>query len=299
MASCAPISGDSKDPEPPAPIVLNTSVAWVSMREGLVQFDNGTQGAGTVGVVVSKEDTPPTYASVKDLPGFYTRKTKADGTARTVYLSMTDKMTTAKFNANVTVSVNGQATDFVSAITAAPELLHPNTNYYAYFYEITGTTGTAIKKLEFTTENCPAVYPSTEGTYSNVYNQIRADSSSPTIEYKTSESYLIPARFYYVSVSGATTHQFQRNTTFYTISTIAGTTRPLGSLGNFGLANLFYDLYNMTPSGPDENLTLWDEMIGIGPLNTHNLSEFWKIDHRFGGRDFLFYDNKKAVLVTE
>ncbi|WGK68288.1 hypothetical protein P0082_07310 [Candidatus Haliotispira prima] len=296
LSACAPISGDSKDPEPPAPIVLDTSVAWVSMREGLVQFNNGTQGVRTIGVVASKEATAPAYANVRDLPGFYTRKTKVDGTPRTVYLSMTDKMTTAKFNANVTVSVNGQATDFVSAIAAAPELLHPNTNYYAHFYEITGTTGTAIKKLEFTTENFPAVYPSSEGTYSNVYNQIRADSSSPAIEYKTSESYLIPARFYYVSVSGAMDHQFLRETNFYRISTVTGTTRPLG---NPMPAILFYDLYNMTPSGPEENLTLWDEMIGIGPLNTYNLSEHWRIDHAFGGRAFLFYDNKKAVSVTE
>ncbi|WGK68880.1 hypothetical protein P0082_10380 [Candidatus Haliotispira prima] len=170
-------------------------MAWVSMREGLVQFDNGTQGARTIGVIVSKDTTPPVYTDVKDLPGFYTRKTKADGTTRTVYLSMTDKMTIAKFNANVTISVDGEAAGFVSAINSVPEILHPNSNYYAHFYEITDTAGTAIEKLEFTTEDFPSTYPTSRETYSSFHNQITAGSTSPAIEYKTSENYLILLRY--------------------------------------------------------------------------------------------------------
>ncbi|WGK68902.1 hypothetical protein P0082_10505 [Candidatus Haliotispira prima] len=305
LSACDPLPDTSDPPaaQPPAAANLNTSMAWVSMREGLAQFDNGTQGTRTIGVIVSKDATPPAYANVKDLPGFYTRKTKADGTARTVYLSMTDKMTVAKFNASVTVSVDGGATGFVSAIDSAPELLHPNSNYYAHFYEITGAAGTAIEKLEFTTENFPTIYPTTRGTYSSVYNKIATGSTSPAIEYKTSESYLIPARFYYVS--GSAINQFLQSITFHRVIPSSGTIRPFR---NPSPVILFYDLYNMTPSGPNENITLWDEMIGIGSIiymdndgktYTHSLSEDWKINHQFGGQEFSFYDNKKAVLVTD
>ncbi|WGK68766.1 InlB B-repeat-containing protein [Candidatus Haliotispira prima] len=270
---------------------LNTSMAWVSMREGLVQFDNGTQGIKTIGVVVSKDATAPAYANIKDLPGFYTRTTKADGTPRTAYLSMTDKMTVAKFNANVTVSVDGGSTGFVSAIAAAPELLHPNTDYYAHFYDIAGTTSTAIEKLAFTTENFPATYPTTRGTYSSFYNQITAGSTSPAMEYKASESYLVPARFYYFLTSGGPYHwRFSSNPTIEMAETSTNT-RPLG---NSVPPLLVYDVYNIAASGPGTSVSLWDTMI-----KTTNFSYPVSIDYLFGGQEFFFFNKNKTVLVSE
>ncbi|WGK69955.1 InlB B-repeat-containing protein [Candidatus Haliotispira prima] len=280
-------------------LTLNTSMAWVSMREGLVQFDNGTpndtpnntQRLKTIGVIVSKDAAAPAYTGVKDLPGFYTRETKADGTPRTVYLSMTDKMTSAKFNAGITVSVDGSATGFVSPIAAAPELLHPNTDYYAHFYDIAGATGTAIEKLAFTTENFPATYPTTRGTYSSFYNQVTAGSTSPAIEYKASESYLIPARFhYFLTIGGSYLLRFSLNPTI-TISETGTNTRPFG---NPVPGLLIYDLYNIAASGPGTSVGLWDTMI-----KTANLSFSCTIDHAFGSHQFTFYENNKAVLVTE
>ncbi|WGK70217.1 hypothetical protein P0082_04985 [Candidatus Haliotispira prima] len=267
-------------------------MAWVSMREGLVQFDNGTEGVRTIGVIVSRQDTPAAYAQVKDLPGFYTRKTKADGTPRTVYLSMTDKMTATKFNTLVTVSVDGSATGFVSAIAAVPELLHPNTNYYAHFYEITGTTGTAIEKLEFTTENFPASYPTTRGTYSSFYDQITAAGTSPTMEYKASEIYLIPLRYHYF-LTGGGPYVFRQGAKAPRIMPEASINmRPFGTSQP---TVLIYDLYNINLSGPDTNATLWDGMIKL----IVNLNNILKTDSLFGGDEFLVYDNKKAVLITE
>ncbi|WGK68878.1 hypothetical protein P0082_10370 [Candidatus Haliotispira prima] len=293
LLACAPLpdTGDPPAAQPPAAANLNASMAWVSMREGLVQFDNGTEGARTIGVIVSKDATAPVYTNVKDLPGFYTRKTKADGTARTVYLSMTDKMTIAKFNANVTVSVDGGAAGFVSAIDSVPELLHPNTGYYAHFYETTGTAGTAIEKLEFTTGKFPTTYPTSRGTYSNFYNQIAAGSSSPTMEYKTSENYLIPLRYHYFLTAGgpyafrfSTRPPYEMGETSINMRPFETTIPPI----------LIYDVYNITPSGPGTSVTLWDGMIKIGTLD-----ETSRIDILLGGDEYLSYDNKKAVLVTE
>ncbi|WGK69918.1 hypothetical protein P0082_03405 [Candidatus Haliotispira prima] len=267
-------------------------MAWVSMREGLVQFDNGTQGVKTIGVVVSRDTTPPTYAGVKGLPGFYTRKTKTDGTSRTVYLSMTDKMTGTKLNARGIISVDGQATDFVSAIAAAPDILHPNTKYYAHFYEITGTTGTAIEKLEFTTEDFPTTYPTSRVTYSGFHNQISAGSTSPSIEYKSSESYLLPIRFYYVHTNGGPYALTLGVIASIEMQEASQYMRPLTtpSLG----VGLFYDLYNITPSGPGTRVALWDGVVKIPDFRS-----IMKIDISFGGDEFSLYDNKKAVLVTE
>ncbi|WGK70434.1 InlB B-repeat-containing protein [Candidatus Haliotispira prima] len=278
---------------------LNTSMAWVSMREGLVQFDNGTpndtpnntQGLKTIGVIVSKDAAAPAYAGVKDLPGFYTRETKTDGTPRTVYLSMTDKMTSAKFNAGITVSVDGGSTGFVSAVATAPELLHPNTGYYAHFYDIVGATGTAIEKLAFTTENFPATYPATRGTYSSFYNQVTAGSTSPNMEYKASESYLIPARFYYfLTTGGGYLWRFSSNPSVRMYEPTTNT-RPFG---NSAPPLLVYDLYNIAASGPGTSVSLWD-----GMAKTTNLSFSVAIDYLFGGQEFDFFANNKAVLVTE
>ncbi|WGK69339.1 hypothetical protein P0082_00340 [Candidatus Haliotispira prima] len=297
MLACTPLSDtknpDTGDPAPPAAASLNVSMAWVSMREGLVQWDNGTQGVKIIGVVVSRADIAPSYAEVKDLPGFYTRKTKADGTPRTVYLSMTDKMTVTKFSVGNFVSVDGGAAGFVSAIAAAPELLHPNTDYYAHFYEVTATTGTAIEKLKFTTENFPGSYPTSRGTYSSFYAQIAAGSTSPAMEYKNTENYLIPARYYYFITGGGPyifTLGFEPPTEFTEIS---GKMRPLSRSNDPEL--LFYDLYRITPSGPGENAILWDGMIKISILNLETVS----IDAVLGGEEFLFYRNKKMVSVTE
>ncbi|WGK70218.1 hypothetical protein P0082_04990 [Candidatus Haliotispira prima] len=265
-------------------------MAWVSMREGLVQFDNGTEGVRTIGVVVSADSTPAAYTEVQGLPGFYTRKTKADGTPRTVYLSMTDKMTATKFNTLVTVSVDGSATGFVSAIAAVPELLHPNTKYYAHFYEITGTVGTAIEKLKFTTEDFPSSYPTTRGTYSSFYDQITAGSTSPTMEYKASEIYLIPTRYQYYSTTGGP-YAFYVNGDNYELLEASPNIRPFE---NIAPPRLFYDLYNITTSGPDTNVVLWDGML----KKEYGLNEAG-IDLTFGGDTFRYYDNKKAVLITE
>ncbi|WGK69919.1 hypothetical protein P0082_03410 [Candidatus Haliotispira prima] len=273
---------------------LNASMAWVSMREGLLQFDNGTQGVKTIGVVVSRETESAAYASVKDLPGFYTRKTKADGTARTVYLSMTDKMTAAKFRTKTTVSVDGGATGFVSAIAAVPEILHPNTKYYAHLYEVTGTTGTAVEKLEFTTEDFPAAYPTSMGTYSPFYNQIAAGNSSPTLEYKASEIYLVPTRYYYIEASGSYVLRVGTSITYDLDPTSPVNTRPFSNIVSTTATGLFYDLYNITPSGPGTSVNLWDGMI-----RTFDLNYILRIDAGVGGKEFIFYDNKKAVLVTE
>ncbi|WGK68871.1 hypothetical protein P0082_10335 [Candidatus Haliotispira prima] len=299
LLACAPLpdSGDPPAAQPPAAVDLNASMAWVSMREGLLQFDNGTQGVRTISVVVSKDAAAPDYADVKDLPGFYTRKTKADGTARTVYLSMTDKMTVAKFNANVTVSVDGGATGFVSAIDSAPELLHPNTNYYAHFYEITGTTGTAVKKLEFTTENFPSTYPTTRGTYSSFYNQVTAGSTSPNMEYKASESFFIPTRFHFFVVGGGP-YALVHNDSMHDLSShdLPETSANMRPLRNSVPPLLFYDLYNITSSGPGTSVTIWDGMIKRG--ETEGLGT-GSIHHSFGGDNFFYYRNQKAVLVTE
>ncbi|WGK69138.1 hypothetical protein P0082_11745 [Candidatus Haliotispira prima] len=272
---------------------LNTSMAWVSMREGLIQFDNGTQGARTIGVVVSKDATPAAYDSVRDLPGFYTRITKTDGTPRTVYLSMTDEMTAAKFNANVTVSVDGAATGFVSALVAAPEILHPNTKYYAHFYEITGTTGTVIEKLEFTTEDFPSSYPTSRGTYSNFYRQITADSTSLTMEYKASERYLIPTRFHYLLIGGGPYTFTHGNALPHELPEASQRMRPFGNAIPGGLL-LFYDLYNITTSGPLTGVALWD-----GMMKSSNLSSRVHMDSVLGGAEYIFYDNKKLAPVTE
>ncbi|WGK69791.1 hypothetical protein P0082_02700 [Candidatus Haliotispira prima] len=266
-------------------------MAWVSMREGLVQFDNGTQGIKTIGVVVSKDATAPAYADVKDLPGFYTRTTKADGTARTAYLSMTDEMTTAKFNANVTVSVDGGATGFVSAIMSAPEILHPNTQYYAHFYEITDTTGTAIEKLEFTTEDFPSSYPTTRETYSSFYDQISAGSTSPDIEYKVSENYLIPARLHYFLTGGG---PYVFRIELLTPRELPEASINMRPLGTAVPPHLIYDLYNITTSGPGTSVTLWDGMIKASLS-----SKIIKTEAVLGGENFIFLNSKKAVLVTE
>ncbi|WGK70400.1 hypothetical protein P0082_05930 [Candidatus Haliotispira prima] len=278
-------------------------MAWVSMREGLVQLDNGTQGIRTIGVIVSRETEPPAYAGVKDLPGFYTRKTKTDGTPRTVYLSMTDKMTAAAFTGKRTVSVDGQATGFVRAIAAAPELLHPNTKYYAHFYEIadaTGTTGAAIEKLEFTTEDFPASFPTARGTYSRFYDQIAAGSSSPAMEYKASEIYFIPTRYYFIETSGFYVFSLDSGIivdsgiTYDISATSPVNRRPFPNITSTSETGLFYDVYNMTASGPGTGVRLWDGMLRIFDLNSLH-----RIDAGFGGNEFIFYVNNKAVLVTE
>ncbi|WGK70216.1 hypothetical protein P0082_04980 [Candidatus Haliotispira prima] len=296
LPACAPLSDnknpDNSDPAPPAAVSLNASMAWVSMREGLVQFDNGTEGVRTIGVIVSRQDTPAAYAEVKDLPGFYTRKTKADGTPRTVYLSMTDKMTDTKFNTLVTVSVDGSATGFVSAIAAVPELLHPNTNYYAHFYEITDNAGTAIEKLKFTTEDFPATYPTTRATYSSFYDQITAAGTSPAMEYKASEIYLIPLRYHYFLTGGGPYVFTHGSESPVAMPETSINMRPLGTSQP---AALIYDLYNITLSGPGTSVTLWDGMTKLSV----NLSEILKADGGLGGDEYIFYDNKKAVLVTE
>ncbi|WGK69479.1 hypothetical protein P0082_01065 [Candidatus Haliotispira prima] len=295
MLACVPLSDtknpDTEDPAPPAAANLNVSMAWVSMREGLVQLDNGTQGVKTIGVVVSRADIAPAYAEVKDLPGFYTRKTKADGTPRTVYLSMTDKMTVTKFNANMVISVDGQATGFVSAIAAAPEILHPNTDYYAHFYEVTVPTGTAIEKLKFTTENFPDTFPASRGTYSSFYSRITSGSVSPAIEYKASEICLIPFRYHYFTVSGGP-YTFTPGTTAPNeMPEAAKHTRPFGTTVP---PNVIYDVYNITPSGPGTSVALWDGMIKSG-----NVSWTVKKNISFGGDEFAFYNNRKTVLVSE
>ncbi|WGK68193.1 hypothetical protein P0082_06820 [Candidatus Haliotispira prima] len=266
-------------------------MAWVSMREGLVQFDNGTEGVKTIGVITSKDATAPGYAGVKDLPGFYTRKTKADGTPRTVYLSMTDQMTVTQFNTHITVSVDGQATGFVNAIAAAPEILHPNTKYYVHFYEIADTTGTAIEKLEFTTEDFPAAYPTSRGTYSSFYNQITDGSTSPAMEYKASESYLMPLRYHYFLTGGGPYVFTVGVNASHEMPEISKLTRPFG---NTNPANLVYDLYNITLSGPGTSVSLWDGMIKL-----NNLGLVITISYSLGGSPLTFYRNKKAVLVTE
>ncbi|WGK69741.1 hypothetical protein P0082_02435 [Candidatus Haliotispira prima] len=265
-------------------------MAWVSMREGLVQLDNGTEGVKTIGVVVSRETEPAAYASVKDLPGFYTRKTKADGTPRTVYLSMTDKMTVAKFNANITISVDGQATGFVSAVTAAPELLHPNTKYYAHFYEITDATGTTIEKLEFTTENFPSTYPTTRGRYSSLYDKVAAGSTSPAIEHKTSESYLLPFRYHYLHRGGGP-YAFTVSNRTYEFSESSTLMRPFS---NSTPPGVFYDLYNMAPSGPGTNVELWDTVIRSG-----SITDTVRLDEFYGGDPSSIIHIRNSVLVTE
>ncbi|WGK69752.1 InlB B-repeat-containing protein [Candidatus Haliotispira prima] len=274
-------------------LTLNTSMAWVSMREGLVQFDNGTQGTRTIGVIVSKDATAPAYTNIKDLPGFYTRTTKAEGTPRTVYLSLTDKMTVAKFNTDMTISVDGGATGFVSAIATAPELLHPNTGYYVHFYDIADATGTAIEKLLFTTENFPATYPTTRGTYSSFHNQVTAGSTSPAMEYKASESYLIPARFHYFLTSGGDYIWRFSGFAANQMPETGTNTRPFGNTLETPTL-LIYDVYNITSSGPTTSVSLWDTMI-----KTTNLSFLGTIDYLFGSHQFAFYENNKAVLVTE
>ncbi|WGK69753.1 hypothetical protein P0082_02500 [Candidatus Haliotispira prima] len=294
MLACAPLPDTDEPPaaEPPVAASLNASMAWVSMREGLVQFDNGTQGAKTIGVIVSRETTAPAYDSVKDLPGFYTRTTKADGTARTVYLSMTDKMTTAKFNANVTVSVDGGPTGFVSAVDSAPEILHPNTQYYAHFYEITGTTGTAIEKLEFTTEGFPTAFPTSRGTYSSLYDQIATGSTSPAIEYKSTqtESYLFPIRLHYFITAGGP-YAFTHGA--FAPNELPEASKHMRPFGNTNPPILYYDLYNITSSGPGTNVALWDGMMKLRHF------ESLLVDAVLGGEDFFFLNSKKAVLVTE
>ncbi|WGK70401.1 hypothetical protein P0082_05935 [Candidatus Haliotispira prima] len=269
-------------------------MAWVSMREGLVQLDNGTQGVRTIGVVVSRETEPAAYAGVKDLPGFYTRKTKADGTPRTVYLSMTDKMTAAAFTEKRTVSVDGQATGFISAIAAVPEILHPSTKYYAHFYEITDATGAAIEKLKFTTEDFPATYPTAKGTYSRFHSQIAAGSSSPSVEYKDSEIYLIPTRYYFIETSGFYLFSIGATITYDLSATSPANRRPFPNITSTFETGLFYDLYNITASGPGTNVNLWD-----GMMRTFGLNSVIKIDAGFGGNEFAIYANNKAVLVTE
>ncbi|WGK70403.1 hypothetical protein P0082_05945 [Candidatus Haliotispira prima] len=273
-------------------------MAWVSMREGLVQLDNGTRGVRIIGVIVSRETEPPAYASVKDLPGFYTRKTKADGTPRTVYLSMTDKMTAAAFTGKRVVSVDGQARGFVRAIAAAPEILHPSTKYYAHFYEITDATdatGAAIERLEFTTEDFPSSYPTTRGTYSSFHSQIAAGSSSPAVEYKASEIYLIPTRFYFIETSGFYVFSIGTSITYDLSPNSPVNTRPFPNIASTFETGLFYDLYNITASGPGTNVNLWD-----GMMRTFGLNSVIKIDEGFGTRSPLaFYTNNKAVLVTE
>ncbi|WGK68881.1 hypothetical protein P0082_10385 [Candidatus Haliotispira prima] len=57
---------------------------------------------------------------------------------------------------------------------------------------------------------------------------------------------------------------------------------------------MIYDLYNITTSGPGTSVSLWDGMIKV-----NNLGTFSRITYFLGGNGFLFYDNKKAVLVTE
>ncbi|WGK70109.1 hypothetical protein P0082_04415 [Candidatus Haliotispira prima] len=265
-------------------------MAWVSMREGLVQLDNGSRGAKTIGVVVSRETEPPAYGEIKDLPGFYTRKTKADGTPRTVYLSMTDKMTVAKFTANVMVSVDGQATGFVSAINSAPELLHPNTKYYVHFYEVMSTAGTAIEKLEFTTEDFPATFPTSRGRYSSIYDQ--TGSTSPDVEYKASESCLIPFRYHYRTIRGGGPYNFTiGNGLGYEFSEFAVFTRPFS---NSFPATVFYDLYNITPSGPGTSVALWDMMIKI-----NHIGLTVRLNYSFGGDPSSALRIGKTVLVTE
>ncbi|WGK68765.1 InlB B-repeat-containing protein [Candidatus Haliotispira prima] len=271
---------------------LNTSMAWLSMREGLVQLDNGTQGIKTIGVVVSKDATAPSYAGVKDLPGFYTRTTKADGTPRTAYLSMTDKMTSAKFNANVTVSVDGGSTGFVSAIAAAPELLHPNTNYYAHFYEITGTAGAAIEKLAFTTEDFPAAYPTSRGRYSRFYDKITAGSTSPAIEYKASESHLIPFRYHYL-VTGGGPYAFTISSSTFEFAESSPLMRPFGN-GIPGDLFLFYDLYNIAAAGPATSVALWDGMI-----KPNNITNIIRLSHSLGREPSSITILENLLLVTE
>ncbi|WGK69755.1 hypothetical protein P0082_02510 [Candidatus Haliotispira prima] len=277
-------------------------MAWVSMREGLVQFDNGTQGTRTIGAIVSRETTAPAYNSVKDLPGFYTRTTKADGIARTVYLSMTDEMTTAKFNTSVTVSVDGRAAGFVSAVDSAPEILHPNTKYYTHFYEIAGTIGTSVEKLEFTTEDFPIAFPTSRGTYSNIFDQIMtATSPSPAIEYKSSETYLVPLRMHYLHTSGGP----YSTTDGILVSEwpeASKLTRPFGNI--VPETRLLYDLYNITTSGPGTSVALWDGLLKSvfnrpPQTNGRPTDTPLRMNHSFGGDPFVFFDRVKMVLVTE
>jgi hypothetical protein len=236
------------------------------MREALIELNASDIGA-EMGVIVSREENTPDYDSVKDLPAFYTRVSKDEN--RTVYLSMTDKMTNRLIERIENKTVEKAFSHFdksdptYNPLEDVPELMHPNTKYYAHIYSAQGglNSGATTTKIEFTTEATPTTFPPTPTTYPNTtsrWSDLRSKwNSGPVIEYKRGELYFYGARARFDLSGGkitklTLTYASTPNLEIETKFTNGSGKRPVQ---NPGIGNLVvYDFYTTT------NYELYDTM---------------------------------------
>jgi hypothetical protein len=288
----------------------NGTILWVSMREAVIELNASDIGA-EMGVIVSLEENTPDYDSVKDLPGFYTRVSKDEN--RTVYLSMTDKMTSSMVSVGKYIGLDGTKAGF-DPLTNAPEIMHPNTKYYAHIYSAQGglNSSATTTKIEFTTKSYPTAFPTANeagkdgATWSSVYSH----GSDAVIEYKIDEAYLMPIRMFYYNPPREKPLAFiykdlsSNETTIDYTSPDKDITVVGGYLGNM----LVYNLYKI-PSSPalplvdtDKN-PIWDMMFYHTAKSRFYGQPFleMKLDYTFGLKDFFFINDNtfKSRLVNE
>jgi hypothetical protein len=214
---------------------------------------------------------------------------------------MTDKMT----NAMMVVTqkeIDGSVSGF-DPLSAVPELMHPNTKYYAYIYYGQGglSSSSTTSKVEFTTTNYPASFPTAneQGKEGAIWSDFYAHkNNSVVIEYKADEKFFVPMRVYYNQHFGGT------GSIRIKISGVIQGGSP--SYGKFfkklEIGIHTYEFYGM-PDAPDilleaDKSPIWDVM--VAPDGTYNnlLSEH--IVERAPTR-FIFIekDDFKTKLVSE
>jgi hypothetical protein len=238
------------------------------MREALIELNASDIGA-EMGVIVSREENTPNYDSVKDLPGFYTRVSKDEN--RTVYLSMTDKMTASMVSVKKHIGLDGTKTGF-DPLTNAPELMHPNTKYYAHIYSKQGglDSSASTTKIEFTTEDYPTVFPTANASWSSVYTH----QDDVVVEYKDGEDYLFPIRIYYDIIPN-----------------IRFNIGPL-TINKFGNNKPIQGLHSYNMSGKSK-FPILDFMVGGHKPDTTSISDI------LGGSLFYPTNNKKHIFKNK
>jgi hypothetical protein len=274
------------------------------MREAVIELETSDIGI-EMGVIVSRDEEAPNYDDVKDLPGFYTRISQSE--KRTVYLSMTDKMT----NAMMVVTqkeIDGSVSGF-DPLSAVPELMHPNTKYYAYIYYGQGglSSSSTTSKVEFTTTNYPASFPTAneQGKNGAIWSDFCAHkNNSVVIEYKADEKFFIPVRIYFKDPLIAIGTRKDIRISFHRVVQ-GGTADYEKFFKNFKIGHT-YEFYGM-PDAPDiafegagdGESQIWDMM--IAPADTYNhLSS--SLNTETGAINKFFFiekDDFKTKLVSE
>jgi hypothetical protein len=273
------------------------------MREAVIELKASDIGI-EMGVIVSREENVSSYDDVKDLPGFYTRVSKSEN--RTVYLSMTDKMTMSMIDTGNSIGVDGSKSD---PLTQAPELMHPNTKYYVHIYYKQGglDSNASTTKIEFTTEDYPTAFPTANeagkngATWSSVYSH----TDDVVVEYKADETYCLPIRAFYYNDTRSVVVSHGTIRTNYLIDYT--TKNKFAELGISDTETLrIYDIHNISGSptiplvGTDKN-PIWDLMAIALKVQTKYTFDFFQLDDSLAYSTFSITNGDifKNKLVNE